>query len=156
MSERGIAQAEVVKPVRVISLADLSFGSIAVSSNAAGTVRVAADGSPAAYERAARPECTGQAQCAPHRASFDVTGEAGRAYSVALPASVTAIGQRTGAPLLVGALEMYSLNAPSLQSRGLLNESGRDTFFVGGVLQLPAGTRPDLFRAELSVTVSYN
>jgi len=49
-----------------------------------------------------------------------------------------------------------SLNEPSQAAQGRLDKAGRDEFHVGGTLRLPSGTRPDLFRADLSVIVTYN
>ena len=152
----GSAQAEVVEPIRAVPLAELSFGSVAVSKGAEGSVRIAADGSQAQYMNAARLSCDGSAACAPHRAMFEVRGGAGRAYRVTMPAYVIAYGARTGFGLNVTDLIMQSRNSPGTREGGLLNERGRDTFYVGGTLQVPAGTRPDHFRADLPILVSYN
>lgn len=92
----------------------------------------------------------------PHRASFDVSGEPRRSYRVVLPEQVIAYGVKTGAGLVVGSLDMRSINAAASQGEGRLDNHGRDSFFVGGVLQVPAGTNPDVFRAELPVIVTYN
>lgn len=150
------AEAEVVIPIRAVPLSDLSFGSIAVRSAGEGSVEIAADGSPPRYVNTARSSCSGQPDCMPYRASFDVSGDPGRRYRVSMPARIVAYGVRTGAGLPVVSLEAHSLNAPSAAGEGRLDNAGRDRFFVGGTLQVPAGTVPDVFRAELPVIVAYN
>lgn len=152
----GHAEAEVVVPIRAMPLTDLSFGAIVVGSAGEGAVRIAPDGSPPLYLNTARSSCSGEAECMPHRARFSVSGEPSKSYRVVLPQTLTAVGMRTGAGLPVVSLEMRSLNAPSATGEGLLDSAGRDSFFVGGTLQVPPGTRPDVFRAELPVIVAYN
>ena len=152
----GSAQAEVVEPIRAVPLADLSFGSVAVRQGGEGSVRIAPDGSQAQYTNSARLNCDGSAACAPHRAMFEVRGGAGRAYRVTMPTYVTAYGAQTNFGLNVTDLVMQSRNSPGTGEGGLLNERGRDTFYVGGTLQVPVGTRPDHFRADLPILVFYN
>ena len=152
----GRAVAEVVTPIRAVPLSDLSFGSVVIGAAGEGSVAVAADGSPPRYHNATRSSCAGEARCMPHRASFDVSGEPRRSYRVVLPEQVIAYGVKTGAGLVVGSLDMRSINAAASQGEGRLDNHGRDSFFVGGVLQVPAGTNPDVFRAELPVIVTYN
>lgn len=152
----GRAVAEVVIPVRAVPLSDLSFGAVVIGAAGEGSVAVAADGSAPRYNNATRSRCAGEAQCMPHPAKFEVSGEPGRSYRVSLPRQITAYGVRTGAGLIVGSLDVRSVNAASSQGEGRLDNGGHDNFFVGGVLQVPAGTTPDVFRAELPVIVTYN
>lgn len=152
----GRADAQVVIPVRAAPRTDLSFGAIVIGVAAAGSVVVAPDGSPARYVNAAKARCGGSSECMPHRAVFDVSGEPGRSYRVALPAKVIATGTRTGVGLPVSEIRMRSLNASSAVEEGRLNNAGRDSFFVGGTLRVPAGTLPDTFRADLPVIVTYD
>jgi hypothetical protein len=152
----GSAQAEVVIPISTVPLADLSFGSIMIGPAGSGTVEVAPDGAPPRYANTARSICSGEADCAPHPAHFAVSGDPNRSYLVSLPDRIVAYGVQIGAGLPVIAMTMRSVNAPSVTNRGQLDSAGRDSFFVGGVLQVPGGTRPDVFRAELPVIVTYN
>lgn len=152
----GSAQAEVVIPIRAAPLSDLSFGSLVIGPEGAGTVEVSPDGTPPRYANTARSGCSGAEDCTPHPAHFEVSGEPGRSYLVHLPDQIIAYGLRTGASLPVIALTMRSTNAPSVMSGGRLDNDGRDNFFIGGIVQVPGGTRPDVFRAELPVIVTYN
>ena len=155
-SAQGSASAEVVEPIRAVSLADLSFGAISVARGGAGQVEVDPDGSTVRYLQAARPQCGGGGGCTPHPGSFAVFGAANQTYSVSLPFQIIARGRQTGRGLVVGDLETRSVNAAAQASGGRLDRHGRDTFFVGGTLSVPAGTPSDIFTAELPVTVSYN
>lgn len=152
----GQAEAQVVNPLRAVPRTDLSFGSIVVGVAAEGSVEVPTDGSPARYVNTAKAQCANSSDCIPHRAVFDVRGEPGRSYRVALPEQVIAIGTRTGVGLPVSGIMMRSLNSSSAKGEGLLDDAGRDSFFVGGTLRVPAGTRPDVFRADLPVIVTYD
>ncbi len=51
---------------------------------------------------------------------------------------------------------MRSRNQPAEDWRGTLDTSGKDEFAIGGVLTVPAATRPDTFRAELAISVFYD
>lgn len=156
MQASGRAEAEVVVPLRAVPLADLSFGSIVVGASGEGSVEVAPDGSPPRFANAARSGCSGQAECFAHPARFGISGEPDRSYRVSLPGSIVASGIRTGVGLPVTDIQVRSLNDPTGKGEGRLDNAGRDVFFVGGTLRVPAGTRPDLFRADLSVIVTYN
>jgi len=151
----GRAEAEVVIPLRAVPLSVLSFGSIVVGSAGRGTVEVAPDGSQPRYTNTARSPCSTGADCMPHRASFGVFGEPNRSYRVSLPPQITAYGVRTDVSLTVVGLEARSAHAPSVAGGGRLDKAGRDSFFVGGTLQVPAQTPPDVFRAEVPVIVTY-
>lgn len=152
----GRAAAEVVVPIRAVPLSDLSFGSIVVGGAGQGAVEVAPDGSPPRYTNTARSLCSGETDCSPRRAVFAVSGEPHRSYRVSLARQIMAYGVRTGIGLPVVSLDVRSANVPSTMGEGRLDNAGRDSFFVGGTLQVPAGTRPDVFRAELPVIVTYD
>ncbi|MFK4004564.1 DUF4402 domain-containing protein [Qipengyuania sp. NPDC077563] len=155
-TSQGTATAQVVEPIRTVPLENLSFGAISVAQGRAGEVRVNSDGATVTYVDGAKPQCGARANCSTHPGSFSVFGAAHQAYDVSLPSQVTAYGRRTGRGLVVGDLEMRSSNNPALHHGGRLDGDGRDTFFVGGILSVPAGIEADVFTAELPVTVSYN
>ena len=152
----GQAEAEVIVPIRAAPIADRSFGLIVLGPAGSGTVEVAADRSPPRYTKAARTTFSGEAGCMAHRAQFDVAGEPNRSYRVTLPEQISARGIATGASLPVIRIAVRSMNAASAMSEGQLDQSGQDSFFIGGTLQVPAGTRQDVFRADLPVIVTYN
>ena len=153
----GNASASVVRPLSTTALADLSFGAITVGNGpaAGGTVIVAPQGTGASYSGSARHLCSGGPSCQPHPARFAVSGEGGRSYRVSLPASVAAVGSRSGAVLAVADLAMQSANSAH-SAGGLLDIAGHDSFAVGGTLLVTPGTPADSYRAEFSVTVSYD
>ena len=153
---KGQATATVIEPLSARPLQDLSFGTLTVGQGAGGEVRVASTASQVEYSGTASPACGASGACAPHPARFAVSGEAERAYRVQLPASVQARGSETGQELEVSALEMQSRNQPAEGWRGTLDSAGEDEFAIGGVLNVPAATRPDTFRAELAVSVFYD
>lgn len=153
----GNASASVVRPLNTTALSDLSFGAITVGGGqaAGGAVTVAPQGIGTSYSGSVRQLCGGGGSCQPHPARFAVSGEGGRSYRVALPASVLASGSRTGALLPVDQLTLHSRNSAG-SSGGQLDASGSDVFAVGGTLQVAPGTPADVYRAEFAVTVSYD
>ena len=153
---QGQASATVVRPLTTRALEDLSFGAITVGQSAGGEVLVAPGGEATRYSGTVRQACGQGADCASHPARFAVTGEAGRSYSVVLPTGVQARGTRTGTLLHLSALTLATRNPGAPAGGGQLDAAGEDSFAVGGVLQVPAATRPDTFRADLPVTVNYN
>lgn len=67
-----------------------------------------------------------------------------------------AIGRHTGYPLTVSQMSIANTNGPTALGGGQLDQEGEDIFFVGGTLELPAGTPADLYQADLPVSVNYN
>lgn len=155
-SASGSASAQVVRPIEVRQLEDLSFGSLSVLAGQSGSVSLPAGGGAAEYSGAVFAQCAGAIACSPHRATFIVKGEANRLYRLDLPSSVLVRGERTGIALTVTGLEIVSRNHPEIVNGGQLDNAGEDYSHVGGILDVPVGTPPDRFRADLSVTVSYN
>jgi Domain of unknown function (DUF4402) len=163
----GMASATVVRPVSVRQLADLDFGVILAGSEAAGEVELAPAATGAVYAGGARRGCAGLADCPrPHAASFEVTGESGRAYMITAPDSVTVTAEAAGAgsggqfaeplPLRVNALRLRSASRPEAGPAGKLDGAGTDRFDLGGTLHVPAGSPPARYRVDVPVIVSYS
>ncbi|MWV26590.1 DUF4402 domain-containing protein [Aurantiacibacter rhizosphaerae] len=153
---QGRASATIIKPLSARPLQDLSFGTLTVGKSAGGEVRVSSSASQADYSGTVTPACGSLGGCQPHPALFAVTGEADRSYRVQLPGTIQARGSDSGQELAVSELEMRSQNQASQGWRGTLDAQGRDEFAIGGVLHVPAATRPDTFRAELAISVFYD
>lgn len=155
-SEDGRASATIVEPLRIRFVNDLSFGAVSVGRNAGGEVAISPTASGAAYSGSVGPHCTSGSECLPHPARIAVSGEPGRTYRVQMPASVTARGRDTGQVLNVSALVMASRNRPGADRGGALDQEGSDRIEIGGVLEVPAATHADIFRADLAISVSYD
>ena len=153
---RGSVLLAFVALAMPIPLAAVSFGSLSVRAGQSGLVALPAGGGAADYSGGAFAQCAGALACLPHRATFIVKGEANRLYRIDLPSSILVRGERTGTTLTVTGLETVSRNHPGIAHGGQLDGAGEDYSHVGGTLEVPAGTPPDRFRADLSVTVSYN
>ena len=160
---RGMASAEVLQPIAVTPLADLDFGVIVGSPGLAGTVVLGASEAPASYTGGAQAGCAASLGCPlPHPAKFAVTGEAGRSYTIAAPASISIPGELTlgaggAAPsLTVSAISVNSANRPAGGTSGQLNGNGQDSFTLGGRLDVPASLPPARYRVSLQVVVSYS
>lgn len=154
-SAEGQAAAQVVTNLQVQPLADLQFGAIVVGVGEGGEVVVGNAAADFSYRGSARSGCGQGGACAPHPAMFQVNGEASRAYRITIAGPVLARGQASGVALEVSALTLFSANISGSDGLGRLNADGADQFTVGGTLLVPAATTPDIFRADLPVTVSY-
>lgn len=154
----GTASARVIAPLTTMPVADLDFGTVGVSGGGGGSVIVGPAEDGAAYSGSARAVCGQGTGCPrPHPARFDVSGEAGRTYRVALPRSVSARADMAGAPdLEVADLALRTASQPATTNRGSLDAAGRDAFTVGGTLVLPRGTVPARYRAQIEVVVTYD
>ena len=156
-SAAGTASARVIAPLTTMPVADLDFGTVGVSGGGGGSVIVGPAEDGAAYTGSARAVCGQGTGCPrPHPARFDVSGEAGRTYRVALPRSVSARADVASAPdLEVAGLALRTVSQPATANRGSLDAAGRDAFSVGGTLVLPRGAVPARYRAQIEVVVTY-
>ena len=152
----GTASAVVVEPLTTRPLDDLDFGAVVVSQSAGGSVTVPPDTAAATYTGLAASACSAS-DCGAHPARFAVRGEPGRRYQVALPGEVYALGRsRASVSLLVTRLTMRTASFDAEGQTGLLDESGRDAFSVGGTLVVPASTPADRYEAKIEVIVTYS
>ena len=162
-SAAGAVSATIVAPIAVRQIADLDFGVVAAGSGQAGSVTILPGIAAARYGGRARQACSADGECpAPHFASFEVSGEAGRAYTIATPASVAISGEPVGdvvsaAPVLrVEAIGLRSASRPDAGPAGTLDPAGRDRFDLGGTLRLPAAMAPARYRISIPVIVTYS
>jgi len=154
----GHAEARVVRPLAVTAIDVLDFGMAASSGQ--GTVTVSAGSSSASYGGSARAACIGASACPqPHPAHFEVTGEKGRDYRIAAPdrLRIPAAGsQREGGELLVTAFTVRSAGRPASGPMGALDGNGRDSFKVGGTLQISGALAPGHYTVSVPVVVTYD
>lgn len=140
------AQVTSVKSIAIQKIADMSFGTIAVSAASGGTVILNPDGSRSASGGITLPATSGNVAAA----SFDVTGEGGYTYSITLPG--------TNHTLSSGANSMI-VNAftSTPASRGTLSLLGAQTLTVGATLNIAAGQPAGTYTSEtvFEVTVNY-
>lgn len=154
----GSAQAEVVRPLLVKQESDLVFGSI-FAGDIPGRVTVTPQGR-IVYEGGVASACTAWACSFAQPAAFMISGEPGRSYQVAIPASVAASGNLVGgggAPqIMVDGLVVETASRPGSGANGQLNGTGEDQFTIGGVLRIPARLAPASYSARIPVIVTYS
>lgn len=137
--------ANIVGPISITKIVDLSFGNVAVSPTVAGTVVLAPNSSRTETGGVTLPVITGTVKAA----QFTVSGEAGTTYSITLPASV--LLSNGGNTMTVDAFTSTPTPAGSLAT-------GTEDIFVGGTLNVAAGQVSGLYTntSDLVVTVNYN
>ncbi len=117
----------------------MDFGTM-VPTGTAGTVTV----TPAGARSSVNVDLFGGV---PSAASFDVTGDAGQAYSIILPSSATLTSG--GDTMIVDTFNHDAGVTPTLVS-------GSDTFNVGATLHVGAAQASGTYSGTFSVTVNYN
>ena len=89
-------------------------------------------------------------------------GEAGRAYTIDVPTSVSVSGAPqdsatlTGPTLTVGALTIRTHSRPAAGNAGLIDANGADKFELGGTLILTPGLAAARYRLSVPVMVAYS
>ncbi len=146
------ATATVVERLTITNTQPLSFGFIAPAGG--GSVTVTAGG-----QRQVGGGVDVQGNDF-HHAAFDVQGTPGKIYTIHLPASqlfVAPIGSADPAfasELLVHNFVTSSVNQGS-GTAGKLDNSGQDTVYLGGTIEVPANAVPGVYSGVVPLTVSY-
>jgi len=130
----------------------LNFGKIAVSAGSPGYCNISTVGT---------VQVTGGVNTIPSTTSnavFDLTGVAGSAYSITLPASTTVtINDGSGVTMTVDNFKARPLSKGSDELTGTLNSStGTDKFTVGGQLNVIANQKNGIYLGTFVVSVAYN
>lgn len=157
----GQASATLIAPLSVTQIADLDFGVIVANRDSAGTVALAPDTTPAQFGGGAHAGCEPALGCpVAHAAQFAVTGEAGRNYTIAAPSSIAITGEAVAGgqaqTLTISAITLRSASRPANGASGQLDAAGRDSFWLGGTLGVPANLPAARYRVSLQVIVTYS
>jgi hypothetical protein len=136
----GGAGANIVAPLEISSVTDLYFGTIAASTTASDTVVVLADGS---------RQCGPALTCLTEdhtAAAFAVTGAADATYTITLPREIKIVNDN--------GTEMRVSDFNGSKTGGQLL-SGKDTFTVGGTLDVGARQEAGKYAGSFTVAVEY-
>ena len=136
-SDTGTANATIVQAIGITAVNTLEFGDIL--NGAANTVTI----SPASVQSAT--DGTQLIGGTVQAASFDVTGDPSRAYTVSLPVSTTVTGPGPA----------MTVNNFTHNSGGALGVAGTDTFNVGADLIVANGQTAGAYTGTFTVTVNY-
>ena len=140
----GRAIAEILKPLAVVEVSDLDFGTV-VTSPLAGTVLIPADGSAPVYTGGV----TGLPSDPVFRGEFLVVGDPGRDIIVTWtwPPFLT-----NGTGDTINLLAMY-LDGNAV--RTLDGSTGQSTLHFGGTIFVPADAPEGTYEEFFTVTVDY-
>lgn len=131
-------------PISLSKSSDLSFGSLALTSPAGGSVIIA----PATGVRTVTGGLYPSASGGGAAATFTVTGAAGSTFLIMLPASLPLTGPGT-------AMTVDTFGS-SLPSPAILGPGGTLNLQVGATLQVNPNQAPGTYTGTFSVTVAYN
>jgi hypothetical protein len=143
-TEQTTATATIIGPLALTKVTDMDFGTIAVTGTA-GTVVLGTDNSRTAVGPALVPPSAGVA------ATFTVSGEASRTFSITLPAD--------GAVTLVNGANTMAVNGFQHDMGGspALDGTGAAAFAVGATLSVGAAQAAGVYTsANFPVTINYN
>ena len=88
-------------------------------------------------------------------ATYTVTGEPGRTYSITLPSSAT-VNSATYSMNVNNFLAKSSSGVASFNATGTLGTGGSEQFTIGATLNVAAGQAEGLYTGTFAVTVAYN
>jgi len=142
-TEPAVATANIIAPIALTKVTDLVFGDIVpnatastVIMNNAGTI-TGGTGTALASTR--------------NSAIFNVTGQAGRAYTVSAIGDIT-IGNVLGAPMIINSTSDCGGGAGGC----VIAAVGGSQVRVGGTLNVGANQVAALYTGNFNVTVTYN
>jgi hypothetical protein len=149
-TKTATASATIIGPISLTKVTDMNFGNIAVGT-AAGTVVL----SPAGTRNATNvtlPAVTGTFTAA----TFTVSGEGSRTYSITIPTTDHTIKNTTGTggeTMIVNAFT----STPTVAAGGTLN-AGTQTLAIGATLNVSGSQAAGTYVSETAfpVTVNYN
>jgi hypothetical protein len=143
-TEPTTASAVIVGPLALTKVSDMNFGTIAVTGTA-GTVVLGTDNSRTAVGPALVPPAAGVA------ASFTVSGEANRTFTITLPANGT-VSLISGANNMAANTFLHNAGA-----NPTLSGAGAAAFTVGATLSVAANQAAGSYTsANFPVTINYN
>jgi hypothetical protein len=141
----GRAQVRVIRSLAIAKTSDMIFGKVIKPGVGAGTVSL----DPVTGARTVTGG-TGVDTPIPTRAAFNVTGEGGQAFSIAVPASFQMNGPQT-----LTVTTTSSAGASAVLS-STLGSMGSFTLGVGGSLPITSSMLTGDYSGMFTVTVAYN
>jgi hypothetical protein len=137
------AVASVVQPLTIASASTLSFGDFAAGSeegriviSSTGLTRTASGGARLVNSNSGTPS------------TIVIASTPGSTYSVSLPSTFT-LGTLNGATMEIVA---FSTN---LQEKGVIPDSGRGSFQIGGTLKVAANQAGGSYSGMVPITINY-
>jgi hypothetical protein len=137
--------ANIVAPITLSKVTDLSFGNIAASGSIAGTVELTPANNRIASGGATLPVVSGTVSAA----TFTATGLSGYTYAIMLPVDITLVHS-------LGLDVMLADNLVSTPSGSGTLTGGSESIAVGATLNIEAGQMSGFYSGTFDVSVAYN
>jgi hypothetical protein len=144
-SSSGTATASIADPTSVTVMSDLAFGTI-VPAALPGTVII----TPANVR--SKTGALTLVSSLSHPALFNLTGTAGRTYSITLPVNNT-VRISTPAPAF---MTVQSFSSDATGGSRSFDANGKASFNVGGVLEVRANQATGIYSGTFAVNVIFN
>lgn len=145
------AGARLVKPMTIVKVTDLNFGTINVGTGLAGTVALSTAGTNTYVGGVTAGTIAGTIT----NAAYNVTGTKNATYVVTLPADNTVtVTEAAGGTTTMKINTFTALSASG--ATATLTALGADTFKVGATLLVAAGQATGIYAGTFNVSVDYN
>ena len=149
-SATATATTEVITPIAIEKAIDLNFGVFSTDGATGSILLTPAESTSPTISSG----ITLTTVAPPTAAKFNVSGDSDYAYTIELPGTITLTGET---PANTMTISDFTSSIGSDSTKGAL-VSGVQTVYVGGTLNVPEGTKKDVYSntADLTVTVVYN
>ncbi|MBD3896942.1 DUF4402 domain-containing protein [Halomonas sp. ML-15] len=148
------AEASVISPIAITTDVDLNFGRFAAGV-AVGTVTVSTSGA----RTSSGDVILSTIGSSPAAAKFDVTGDDNATYTIAW-SGATSLTNTAGAGETMVLARISDLTAGDATSgevdTGTLSETGTQSIYLGGTLDVGAAQVAGLYTGDVTATVEYN
>jgi hypothetical protein len=145
------AGAKIQQSIAITEVSPMHFGTMTVKAGQGGTCVITTSGLRQKTGGVTLTNLLPQYSLA----TYSVTGEAGRTYSITLPNSITV--SYLGFTMIVNnLLAKAATGVQSQNATGTLGTGGTDQFTVGATLNVAAGQEEGLYSGSFQITVAYN
>lgn len=145
------AGAKIQQSIAINEVMPMHFGTMTVKANQGGTCVLTTSG---LRQKTGGVTLTNLGPTF-STATYTVTGEAGRTYSIALPGTIT-ISYVGYSMIINNLLAKATSGTQSQNATGTLGSGGSDQFTVGATLNVAAGQEEGLYTGTFQITVAYN
>lgn len=150
-TENTAAGAKIIASIALTEVQPMHFGTMTVQAGQGGTCVI----SPAGVRSRTGGVTLSNLAPTMSLATYSVTGEPGKSYSITLPATITV----TSAPFSMtvsNLLAKPASGAASFNATGTIGSGGSEQFTIGATLNVAAGQEEGLYTGTFAITVTYN
>ncbi len=150
-TENTTVGAKIIPSIAVTEVKPMHFGTMTVKAAQGGTCVV----SPAGVRSRTGGVTLSNLAPAMSLATYSVTGEPGKSYTITLPLTIT-VFYTTFSMTVSNLLAKPASGPASFNATGTIGTSGSEQFTIGATLNVAAGQEEGLYTGNFPITVTYN